>query len=377
MTRNFPHIFALIFCFLCSLSSPAQQKVLDSLLKAGTLEIYDNPDHAIEIGKKVYGENNDNLKTKLNSLMLISDAYSSKRDYRKSLEYVIRAKNLSAKSDNVLVQIKILTKIAIQYHQQRIYDKAIQYLDESSKLAKAYPSRDSVHSQIGNNYAIRGFIYKEQLNCDIAIEYFRQAIAEYGFIATQMINANISIMKYNIGNCYIRSGDNEAAKKSFIESIAHAKKIDAKSLLAFAQKGLAEVYTLEGRYPEAISVLKEALNVSGGVGDLVLNLGIYKGLSENYLAVNEWDNYRKFHQKYLETGLTIKESERKSVSDSLNDLSKTQRIKVGNAKKNYIFLILIFGFLSLLTAVGILLHIKKAKKKAQLLRQKIQELQKN
>ncbi|MBC8644026.1 hypothetical protein H9W95_08125 [Flavobacterium lindanitolerans] len=41
---------------------------------------------------------------------------------------------------------------------------------------------------------------------------------------------------------------------------------------------MAEVYTLEGRYRDAIKELEEALAVSNSVGDLVLNRGIYNGL---------------------------------------------------------------------------------------------------
>ena len=122
--------------------------------------------------------------------------------------------------------------------------------------------------------------------------------------------------------------DNILAKASFEESIAIAKSVDAPSLQAFAQKGLAEVYTLEGKYQDAIDVLQDALIHSKNVGDLVLNQGIYKGLSENYLALNQWENYQKFHNSYLQTQLKIKESERKSISDSLSDSEKTQNSKL-------------------------------------------------
>ena len=373
MWVRFFHMALLwIAVFGCSVSHAQNKKALDSILKAGTLQVYEHPNEAITAGKYVANTASD-LRTKVSGLMLVADAYSSKRDYQKSLEYVIKAKNLTAKSENVMIQIKILTKIGIQYQQLKIYDKAIQYLDESMALAKSYPVKDSVRMFLGNNYIIRGFIYKEQLNCDIAIGYFKQGIEEYRESKSPLVNANLSIVSYNLGNCYIRLNDNEAAKKSFAESIAYAKKISANSLLAFAQKGLAEVYTLEGNYNAAIGVLSEAAETSKNVGDLVLNRGIYKGLSENYLAINDWEKYRTFHQKHLDAILMIKESERKSVSDSLRELAKNQELKLEKTKHQYLSAALIFFILSIFGISGIYLMQKKAAKKFVQLQQTVQK----
>lgn len=373
MRTKLLHISVLWIAAFCSAVSHAQHKqAFDSILKNGTLQIYEHPDEAIKIGKYVANAAPD-LKTKINGLMLVTDAYSSKRDYQKSLEYVIKAKNLSEKSDNMIIRIKILTKIAIQYQQLKIYDKSIQYLDKSGALAKSYPQKDSIRMYLGNNFIIRGFIYKEQLNCDIAIGYLKQGIAEYRQAKSPLVNANLSIVSYNLGNCYIRLDDNEAAKKAFAESIVYAKKIKANSLLAFAQKGLAEVYTLEGRYQEAIAVLSEAATISKNVGDLVLNRGIYKGLSENYLAMNDWEKYREFHQKHLDAILMIKESERKSVSDSLNESARNEDLKLAKTKQQYLSAAFLFLVLSILGAINIYFMQKSASKKFVKLQQHMQK----
>lgn len=352
-----------------------QKKALDSILKIGFLQVYDKPDEAIKMGKYV-ANTTTNIRQKTNGLMLVSDAFASKRDYQKSLEYVIKAKTAAAASDDKLIEIKILTKTAILYQQLRIYDKAIQHLDESTLLAKSYPDKDSIRVLLGNCYVIRGFIYKEQLNCDIAISYFKQGISEYLQSKTTFVYANLSIVNYNIGNCYILINDNEAAKKSFYESINYAKKVSANSLLAFAQKGLAEVFTLEGKYQEAIVVLTEAEKTSENVGDLILNQGIYKGLSENYLAISNWEKHHEFHQKYLKTILKTKESERKSIGDSLIESAKIQHAKLQEIKKWYVTGIFILVSASILSLILIFLMQKKASKKLQQLKQKAQKFQK-
>lgn len=366
----------LLLIALFSVKGLAQQNTkIDSLMKVGMFEIYENPDKAIKIGKQVYELPESDIRTKINGLLMISDAYSSKRDYRKSLEYVIKAKNLSQKTDNPIIKMKILMKTAIQYQQLKIYDKAIQYLDEADKLSLNYPAQDSIQFLLGNNYTIRGFIYKEQLNCDIAIDYFDKGIKQYQSIKNSIKNANLSIVSYNKGNCYILLSDNEAAKKSFRESVTYAKNIDAKSLQAFAQKGLAEVYTLEGKYTEAIAELTEAVFISDDVGDLVLNQGLYKGLSENYLAVNEWANYQKYQRLYLMTQQRIRESERKSISDSLNEQQQSVNGRLETIKSKYVYAIVFVAILALLALVLIAFNHKKAAASLHLLHENIKKLQ--
>ena len=265
-------LFVLIVADSCVNNVRAQNKTqLDSLIRASTLEIYENPDKAIATGRAISEDPKNNSKIKIRGLMLVSDGYSSKRDYQKSLEYVLKANQLVGNLNDDLLKIRILYKLAAQYQQLKIYDKAIAFLDESEQLSLAFPVRDSVQFLLGNNYVIRGFIYKEQLNCDIAINFFQKGIKEYKDIEGSLMNANLSITHYNIGNCYILMANNEAAKKSFQESIKIARQVNAKSLEGFSLKGLAEVYTLEGKYNEAIKVLQQALVLSRSVGDLILN----------------------------------------------------------------------------------------------------------
>ena len=325
--KYFVLILAIIFCGNGNAYAQKNSNI-DSIMRVATLKIYENLDQAIQSGMAIYKNPANDLKLKIRGLMLVSDGYSSKRDYQKSLEFVNKASELSEQLDNPLLKIKIINKIAVQHQQLKIYDKAIQYLDQSERMCLAYPQRDSVHSMLGSNYIIRAFIYKEKLNCDIAISFFDRGIAEYRQVKTTLVNPNLSIVHYNKGNCYMLMADNIQAKASFEESIAIAKSVDAPSLQAFAQKGLAEVYTLEGKYQEAIDVLQDALVHSKNVGDLVLNQGIYKGLSENYLALNQWENYQKYHNSYLQTQLKIKESERKSISDSLSESEKVENSKL-------------------------------------------------
>ncbi|RZJ73061.1 tetratricopeptide repeat protein [Flavobacterium sp.] len=328
----------ILLLFLSVAGLHAQSGAVDSLFKQGASEIYEHPDKAIQIGKRIASSENANMRTTIKALVMISDGYSSKRDYRKAVAYLIEAQHLSDKLDDPIIRIRILTKAAVQYQQLRIYDKAIRFLDEARVLSMAYPIKDSIQPFLGTNYTIRGFIYKEQLDCGIAIEYFDKGIAEYSKIKTNFRNANLSIISYNKGNCYILLSDNKLARKCFDEAIAYAKMIDAKSLQAFAQKGLAEVYALEGNYSAAISELTKAEKLAANVGDLVLNQGLYRGLAENYLAIDNWEKYQSYQNLYLMTQNKIVESERKSVGISLKEQQKLLDEDAETSKRNHLLL---------------------------------------
>ncbi|MES2811279.1 MAG: tetratricopeptide repeat protein [Bacteroidota bacterium] len=361
------HSFFTFFLLTCLLLfAPVLQaqnsKKLDSIIKVNTMQMYGNPDKAIIAGKEVLNKAGDDVDLKIRAYKLISDGYSSKRDYKKSLEYVIKANQLLPQTQNKLLKISMITKAGIQYHQLKIYDKSIEYLDQAEKLCLEYPVRDSVYVNLGTNYMVRGLIYKEKLNCEIAIEFLDKGI--YQISQTKNINANanrLSIAKYNKGNCYILMSDNLSARKSFQEAIDYAKRVDALSLQAFAQKGLAEVYTIEGKYNEAIALLQNALKISSEVNDLILNQGIYKGLADNYLAINEWDNYQECHSKYLKTQTEVKKRERDSASDSLIELGNDENKKLESVIPNFLFGSVLLILILIGVVVLFLFSIRKSK----------------
>lgn len=340
-------IAALIFFSAVNSNAQSKRKI-DNIIATAKLDVYENPDRVIKIGDSIYTDPESTIEDKVMGLMLISDAYSSKRDYQKSLKYFQTANTLSKKVNNIDLQIKVLSKMAVKYQQLKVYDKAIQYLDECDKLIASDPINESTLGKQATNDIIRGVIYKEQLNCNIAIDYFNKGIAKYEKNNAQEVQPNLSIANYNKGNCYILIADYESAKKSFLQSIKNADNINANSLKAFAQKGLAEVYALEGNHHQAIEVLQEALKISKDVGDLILNRGIYNGLANNYLAVNDWQQYQKYNKLFLQNQLIIKESERRSINDSIDELTQVHNQKLSQVKTRYFYIISIVVLLILI-----------------------------
>jgi tetratricopeptide (TPR) repeat protein len=349
--------YRVVILLMMALPTSAQNKIrLDSIVKSASNQMYINPDIVIKSGLIVLKEAGKNIDYKILGYKLISDGYSAKRDYEKSLNYIMKASQLLSYSNDQLLKINTLNKIGIQYHQLKIYDKSIEYLDQSEHLMLDYPVPDSIRGYLGINYIVRGFICKEKFNCEIALDFFDRGIIELQKTKTKRGNSAISIAKYNKGNCYILMLNNQLAKQNFEQAFEYAKGINALSLQAFALKGLAQVYTLEGNYQLAIETLNNAMVLSSSVDDLILNQEIYKGLSENYLAINKWDEFKIHQNNFLTTQKLIKDRERKSVSESLDikEASLSQELKVEISNYYYkfigsliviIFLVIAFLFL--------------------------------
>ncbi len=370
-----PFFFVIILMITASQSYAQDKKRLDSIVKSASNQMYSNPDNVIKSGAIILKEAGKNYDYKIMGFKLISDGYSAKRDYEKSLEYVMKANQLLSYSNDQLLKISTLNKIGIQYHQLKIYDKAIEYLDQSEHLMMEYPTPDSIRTYLGRNYIVRGFIYKEKFNCEIAIDFFDRGIIELQKTRTKIVNSAISIAKYNKGNCYILMLNNKLAKQNFEEANQYAKDINALSLQAFALKGLAQVYTLEGNYQLAISTLNNAFLLSSSVDDLILNQEIYKGLSENYLALNNWEEFKKYQNKFISTQKLIKDRERKSVSESLNLKDESLKLELKNEISKYYYKFIAAAFVIIFLVISFVLFIKNKVKKIRQFRSEIQSLQ--
>ncbi|PKA82155.1 tetratricopeptide repeat protein [Ulvibacter sp. MAR_2010_11] len=299
------------------------QKNGDSILTQANNLIYEDPDAAIEKALLIVDNDTTAVKLKVRGLLIISTAYTSKRDNEKSLEYVLQAEKFIPLIESETQKMTVLNRIGAQYNDLKIYDKAIDYLDESLALIQKYPQQDSIQNLLGYNSILRGFIYREQMSCDVALKYFDKAIEAYlNTVRNPIMNGNVSICYYNKGNCLLTLNKIEAAESSFLKSVEYAERINALSLIAFGQKGLAEVKTREGKYEASNTIIQNALSISENVGDLVLYRGLYYGLSNNYLALGDWENYNLYRTKFLDLQRETKLSERKSINQSLLNLAE-------------------------------------------------------
>ncbi|MCH2489661.1 MAG: tetratricopeptide repeat protein [Flavobacteriales bacterium] len=361
----------LLVLFFVSLLSPTDRSIAqseaDSILKKANRLIYENPDEAIKIASTLYNDPAMPVKHKISALLAISTAYSSKRDYEMVSQTINEIDIFFPQIKEEKQKINVLNRIGAQFHDLKIYDKAIEYLDEALLLIDSYQYQDSIQPFLGYNYIVRGFVYRQQMSCEIALTYFDKAIEAYDKTEENDItNGNMSVCYYNKGNCLINLDRIKEAETSFLLAIQHAERTAAPTLISFAQKGLAEIKSREGKYIEAINILNSALTNAELVGDLILNRGLYEGLSNNYLALNDWDNYLLYRNQYLALLNQTKQSERKTINQSMYRLTQTRAEEIEDFHTVFqplqIGLLVLFLLLLFFLIRFVLLSEKKLKK---------------
>jgi len=336
-----------IFClFSISALFQGQQISTDSLLAKAQTDIYENPENSISIAKDLLKreKNPDHI---FSIYTVLSTAYIAQRNFDESLKYILKAKETINETKDIKKKISVLISIAIQYQQMELFNKSFETLDEAQSLITEYPENDPTkYHAIGRIFAIRGMIFKSQGNSEIALEKLLTSIQNFEkSTPSKSVFANMSVVLYNIGYCYLELEKPQKAASYFIKSNDYAKKIEAKSLEAFALKGLAETYTLNGNHTEAISLLEKSQNLSKNIGDLVLNEGIYRGLADNYLVQNDFQKYQLYNKMAQNTKFEREQSELKSINSSIDVHTNENQKKIKELKDKYLlYNCIAFGF---------------------------------
>jgi len=311
----------ILLCIaLCwQLSVFGQKTPNDSLLKKAALEVYNNPDKAITIGKKLLQTEKDINKT-IKIYLMMSTAGIAKRNFDESLNYILKARELGQKTNDQKLRITVLISIALQFQQMELLSKSLESLDEADEHLRKLPEGLSFkYFETARSYALRGMIYKSQSNPEIALQEFLIAIQNFEKVKEKkQTYYNQSIIYYNIGRCYLALNQLNSADSAFKKSMEFASTIKAKSLEAFALKGLAEMNKQNHRNQMALELLTKAGNLSKDVGDLTLNEGIYKEMADNYLAMGRQNLYQIYNKKYFETRLKREQSELSSVDRAID-----------------------------------------------------------
>ncbi|REC79606.1 hypothetical protein DRF60_04120 [Chryseobacterium elymi] len=371
------HVLKIIMViFLCFHMVVSGQKItFDSLMRKARIEIYDNPDNTIRIGKDLLGKEHD-VHKQISIYQLLSTANIAKRDFDQSLLYLLKAKEAAQKTNDVKVRTSVLISAAIQYQQMELFSKSLETLNEADQFLTKIPDNlPEKYIETARSYAIRGMIYKSQSNPEIALEKFLISIQNFEKIKhTQTTYSNMSVVYYNIAYCYLNLAQHEKAHQAFIRSAEYAQKNKAKSLEAFALKGMAEMYKQKKEHETALQLLIKAEDLSKNTGDLILNEGIYKEMSENYLALGKPDLYQNYSKKYFEMRFQREQNELSSINHSIDDHNLKTLKKSSEMKIYYHYVTIVITVLSILIIALLLFLIFRVRKQNLKYRKEIQRL---
>lgn len=369
-------IFKIIVLLVAFCNGIKAQKTPDSILiRKAKLEIYDNPDNTIKIGEQLLKKSHD-IKTSINLYMLLSTANIAKRNFEASLQYILKAKELSQKTNDPKSQAGVLISVAIQYQQMELFNKCLETLNEAEQYIAKIPEKNpEKYIETAASYAIRGMVYKSQSNSEIALEKFLISIRNYEKVPVKKTTySNMSVVYYNIGYCYLNLSQIDKAQEAFLQSINYARKNYAKSLEAFALKGIAEIHKQRHENKAAINLLLRAEDLSKNTGDIILNEGLYKELAENYLAMGQQNLYQQFNKKHVEMRFKRKQNELKSINQVIDNHNKETALKSEKLKSDYRYIKMASVLLGCILIVLFLYFIIKIRKQNKKFHKEIQQM---
>ncbi|WP_106915798.1 hypothetical protein [Chryseobacterium aurantiacum] len=365
----------LCMVLLCQIPSYGQKISDDSLLKKANQEIYNKPDNAIRIGKRLLQKEKD-INKSIKIYLLLSTAEIAKRNFDESLRYILKARELVRKTNDPKVQTSFFISTAVLFQQMELYSKSLETLDEADEyLAKLPEGLSYKYFETARSYALRGMIYKSQSNPEIALQEFLIAVKNFEKVKEKKTTYfNLSIMYYNIGYCYLNLNQLENAEPAFIKSMDFAILIKAKSLEGFALKGMSEVHKQKHQNQTAMELLIKAQELGEESGDLSLNEGIYKEMADNYLAMGVQNKYQIYSKKYIETRFKREQNELSSINNAIDAHNIETERKSNEVTAYYDKLIIASVIIGLAILTIIVFMILKTRKRNKNYQKEIQQL---
>ncbi|WP_333851605.1 hypothetical protein [Epilithonimonas sp.] len=116
--------------------------------------------------------------------------------------------------------------------------------------------------------------------------------------------------------------------------------------------------------------------MSKKIGDLVLSEGIYKSFSDNYLALQDWNNYEVYNKLYIETKFAREQSELASLNKSIDVLNQENNKKIEEQKSRLRIICTQIIVISSILFIWFLLKFIKHKKCNKLLLEKLNQINK-
>lgn len=366
--------FIFFLLLFCQISLFGQKISDDSLIKKANQEIYNNPENAIRIGKKLLQKEKD-VKRQVRIYLILSTANIAKRDFDGSLKYLLEARELVKKTDDPSIKTRVLVAIAFQYQQMDFFSKSLETIDEAGEYLAQLPEDDpDKHFETARIYALRGMIHKSQSNPEIALQEFLIAVKNFDKIKEKNTYFNQSIVYYNIGYCYLFLNQLKNSELAFMKSMEFARLAQANSLEAFALKGLAEMNKYNHQNQIALNQLLKAQYLSQEIGDLTLNEGIYKEMADNYLAMGNQELYKVYNGKAFEVNAKREQNELSSINHAIDIHNKEMMKKSREITEDYnIFIAVVMIMGSLITGL-VLYAALKIRKKNRKYQNEIQEL---
>ncbi len=243
----------------------------------------------------------------------LGNAYSIQSNYVKSIEYYLKASQLT----DTLIKINPTEKsykqglvvfysnMGILYYLDHKYEQSLSNYLKAKSLFK-YLTNNEQKGQILNNIAI---IYMEQKKYYKSIDYYNQALRLF---KKESIESDICMIYNNLGEVYNKIDKKEEALSYLKKAYKIKKELKDNYGMEVSLYTMAEVFYTQQAYDSAIFYGTKSLAIAKKIKNKHDIIKITKLLSESYAGVNNFKYAYKFlvQEKQLNDSLYHQENEK-------------------------------------------------------------------
>jgi len=217
--------------------------------------------------------------------------YNYRNDPPQALVYVAAAGELADEIQSVKGKARNVYIKGIIYMEQANFNVAINNFEEAIQLYNSLGDLNGI-AKCKNGLGVLNY-YKGNLN--LALKYYEESLALKKQLGIKTIHGSL----YNIGNIYLDMGDYQKALINFDKALSvHKKNNDAHGILN-CLNSVAGVYYQQGNYPLSLEYYNESLQVAKNAKD---SIGIFQSLNNLgnlYRLQNLNDKALNFYNKAL------------------------------------------------------------------------------
>lgn len=328
----------LFFLILLLFSDNLFGQEYDSLdVKEVEKYLISDPEKAYNLGLKIYDNNelDDNFKIRL--LFSLLNVGHQTQKFNEAIRFGTEGLNLAEKSDNAVLQIKFLGVLGNIYQSLQMNDKTKYYLNKAENLLKKNKLPISQQNMRGNILYLKGMNYAYTLDCDMALEYFDQAISVYRSAKDPLSQININLAYLNKASCLIEMNNLKEAEVCLNRSkidlseanlLVNVPKSYADILNKSIELGFAKILALKREFEHSNEILFNILKDKDQVNISDVENDIYFQLSQNFLKMGDLENNRYYNSMYEQKVRTKNIVQVEILNNLLLEEQKTSQQKI-------------------------------------------------
>jgi len=307
--------FALVFLIFALQTCVSAQNQAKMQLRNAYDFLYEDPQKAISLANAIIRktENHDEIIT---GYVIIINAYSSLNQSDNALRYAFKALDMVQSEKDIISKVRILGLIGEQFQVCHFNDESRFYLDQAQSIIsdlRISPDQKRIYS--GNIDAIKGNSYKDDLDCNFAIDYYNKAIKDYLRVKNNSsATNNLCLVYIEKSECLIEQSSLDSASIYIAKAQKIADRYDLKGYKLKARYTEAKNLSKRQNYKESNALLLSVLHNIGKLQDLHFRQDIEELLVHNYFHLNDFPNYR-IYSKFLKKSRSLLESAHSRSND--------------------------------------------------------------